>query len=80
MSVSNEIGNCIVFLGLDPKTGEPLLEKRSFSVPTQLEEIGKGEVIVRLLAATICGSDLHTLRGKRPNEPVPRYRTLSGPK
>ena len=29
-----------------------------------------GEVLVRVNLATICGSDLHTLRGRR-KEPVP---------
>ena len=31
---------------------------------------GEGEVLVRVSMATICGSDLHTLAGRR-QEPVP---------
>lgn len=42
------------------------LEFRAVPVP----EPGPGEVLVRLSLATICGSDLHTLQGRR-NEPVP---------
>lgn len=36
----------------------------------ELPELGSGEALVRVGAATICGSDLHTLRGDR-DSPVP---------
>ncbi|WP_243790404.1 zinc-binding dehydrogenase [Saccharopolyspora gloriosae] len=39
---------------------------REFAHP----ELGAGEVLVRVRMATICGSDLHTLRGDRPT-PLP---------
>ena len=34
------------------------------------ERLGAGEVLVRLSLATICGSDLHTIAGRRQG-PVP---------
>eukprot|EP00971_Amphidinium_carterae_P201066 3990043-Amphidinium_carterae.1 len=34
------------------------------------ETLGEGELLVKLHAATICGSDLHTVSGKR-QEPMP---------
>jgi len=40
---------------------------REVAIPDRLRE---GELLVRLEASTICGSDLHTVAGKR-NEPVP---------
>eukprot|EP00927_Polykrikos_kofoidii_P044483 TRINITY_DN38437_c0_g1_i1.p1 TRINITY_DN38437_c0_g1~~TRINITY_DN38437_c0_g1_i1.p1 ORF type:complete len:427 (+),score=57.27 TRINITY_DN38437_c0_g1_i1:45-1325(+) len=42
-------------------------ELREIPLPDKLNE---GEMLVRLEAATICGSDLHTVSGKR-QEPVP---------
>lgn len=36
-----------------------------------LPEIGEGEILGKVRAATICGSDLHTIIGRR-QEPVPR--------
>ena len=37
----------------------------------QVPEIEEGEILGRIRAATICGSDLHTIIGRR-KEPVPR--------
>ena len=37
-----------------------------------LPEIGEGEILGKMKAATICGSDLHTIIGRR-TEPVPRF-------
>jgi len=42
-------------------------ELREIPLPDRLSE---GELLVRLECATICGSDLHTVDGKR-NEPLP---------
>ncbi|GAA3850673.1 alcohol dehydrogenase catalytic domain-containing protein [Saccharothrix violaceirubra] len=39
-------------------------------VTTPLSEPGPGEVLVRVDLATVCGSDLHTVHGRRPS-PVP---------
>ena len=36
-----------------------------------IPEIGEGEILGKIRAATICGSDLHTIIGRR-QEPVPR--------
>jgi len=46
--------------------GKPF-ELQEFKLPTVL---GEGEVLVKLDTATICGSDLHTVHGRR-NEPTP---------
>lgn len=45
--------------------GRPL-EYRSLPLP----KLRRGEVLVRISLATICGSDLHTFQGRR-NEPTP---------
>ncbi len=45
-----------------------LLESEIADVP----EIEEGEILGKVRAATICGSDLHTIIGRR-QEPVPRY-------
>ncbi|MGQ9674494.1 MAG: zinc-binding dehydrogenase [Chloroflexota bacterium] len=49
---------------------------RSFGEPLQVEEVpfpelGPGEVLVRVLAAGICGSDVHMWRGQDPRTPLP---------
>eukprot|EP00930_Biecheleria_cincta_P046989 TRINITY_DN32500_c0_g1_i1.p1 TRINITY_DN32500_c0_g1~~TRINITY_DN32500_c0_g1_i1.p1 ORF type:complete len:401 (+),score=50.14 TRINITY_DN32500_c0_g1_i1:72-1274(+) len=46
--------------------GQPF-ELREIALPDQLNE---GELLVRMDVATICGSDLHTVSGKR-QEPMP---------
>jgi len=51
-----------VFHGVDK-----LQEIQEFAIPDRLRE---GELLVKLHAATICGSDLHTVSGKR-TEPMP---------
>ncbi len=48
------------------KFGRPL-EKREFPLP----QPGKGEVLVELAAAGVCGSDAHMWRGKDPRTPLP---------
>lgn len=48
------------------QVGQPF-ELREIPIPDKLRE---GELVVRLEVATICGSDLHTVSGKR-NEPTP---------
>ncbi|MCL2803634.1 MAG: alcohol dehydrogenase catalytic domain-containing protein, partial [Micrococcales bacterium] len=40
--------------------------KGHVAMPLELGHPGSGEVLVEILAATICGSDLHTLSGRRP--------------
>lgn len=37
-----------------------------------LPEIQEGEILGKILVATVCGSDLHTLQGRR-NVPTPRF-------
>lgn len=51
----------LVFTG----PGQPL-ELRDVALPT----LGPGEVLVRITLSTVCGSDLHTMTGKR-STPVP---------
>lgn len=46
----------VVWLGGDQ------FETRSFDLP----ELGEGESLIRLTTATVCGSDRHTVRGRRP--------------
>ncbi len=48
------------------EVGQPL-ELKQFDVPT---EIAPGGALCRVLMATICGSDLHTISGRR-TEPAP---------
>ena len=46
-------------------------KKRLESEFAEIPEIEEGEILGRITAATICGSDLHTIIGRR-QEPVPR--------
>jgi putative phosphonate catabolism associated alcohol dehydrogenase len=48
------------------KVGRPV-ELREFNLPAKME---KGSALCRVLFSTICGSDLHTITGKR-TEPTP---------
>ncbi|OMB98909.1 dehydrogenase [Mycobacterium sp. NS-7484] len=43
-------------------TGASDIELRTVPIP----ELGAGEVLVRVRLATVCGSDLHTVSGRRP--------------
>jgi putative phosphonate catabolism associated alcohol dehydrogenase len=43
-------------------TGGPTLELHDVRIP----ELGAGEMLVRITLATVCGSDLHTVSGRRP--------------
>lgn len=61
-SRKSSTGHGMVFHGV----GKPF-EMRQMRLPETLEE---GELLVRLEVATICGSDLHTISGKR-TEPMP---------
>ena len=55
----------VVFVGADKV---PPLELRCLDIPATLQE---GQILARILMCTICGSDLHTLQGKR-KEACPR--------
>ena len=46
--------------------GEPLEEQEFEILP-----LGKGEVLVKLLASGVCGSDLHMASGEDPRTPLP---------
>ncbi|RKY63395.1 MAG: alcohol dehydrogenase, partial [Candidatus Latescibacterota bacterium] len=46
--------------------GEPL-RPRELEVP----ELGEGQVLVKLEASGVCGSDLHMARGRDPRTPLP---------
>ena len=43
------------------KEGEP----HTFTENIKIPDLNEGEILGKILAATICGSDLHTLCGKR---------------
>ena len=47
-------------------------KKQLKSEMAQVPDIGEGEILGKIKAATICGSDLHTIIGRR-QEPVPRF-------
>ena len=51
-------GKVVLFMGV----GEPL-EEAEFPLPEELEP---GAVLVRTSIATVCGSDMHSWRGRRP--------------
>ena len=51
-------GKAIFFLGV----GQPL-EARKYPLPEQLEA---GAILVKIRMATVCGSDMHSWRGRRP--------------
>ncbi len=59
------IAKRLVFMGPDKK---PFYLSESISIPA----LQAGQVLARIRLATICGSDLHTITGKR-KEPTPRY-------
>ncbi len=56
-SPSNSRASAVVFHA----PGKPL-ELREFALP----DLQAGEVLVQITCSTICGSDLHTIRGDRP--------------
>jgi len=51
-------GKAVVFMG----AGNPF-EEREFPVPDKLEP---GAILVKTSLATVCGSDMHTWKGRRP--------------
>lgn len=55
----------VVFKGADV---EPCLVLEKAPIP----DIQDGEILGKILVATICGSDIHTIKGRR-KEAVPRY-------
>ena len=65
-----EFGKCLVFYGYDKLTNSPKLSMEEFVLPNRNSELAKGQVLLKISLATVCGSDLHTLRGRR-KEPVP---------
>ena len=60
--MSSKSGKVILFMG----AGNPL-EERTFPLPDDIEP---GALLVKTTMATVCGSDMHTWRGRRPF-PVP---------
>jgi len=65
-----EFGKCLIFYGFDKLTNSPKLSLEEFVLPNRNSELAKGQVLLKISLATVCGSDLHTLRGRR-KEPVP---------
>ncbi len=55
----------VVFFGAD-RTPSLIYEE------TTVPEIQDGEILAKIILATICGSDIHTIKGMRA-EAVPRY-------
>ena len=72
MAISNhrEFGRCMVFYGFDKLINTPKLSLEEFVLPNKSSELSKNQVLLKIALATVCGSDLHTLRGRR-KEPVP---------
>ena len=56
--MSSQTGKVVLFTGV----GEPL-EEAEFPLPEELEP---GAILVRTSIATVCGSDMHSWRGRRP--------------
>ena len=71
-SKGEEHGKCMVFRGYDASSKLPKLSIEEFQVPDNANELSEGQVLLKILLATVCGSDLHTLSGRR-KEPVPWY-------
>ena len=69
-SKTREIGRCMVFHGYEKSSNTPNLSIEEFRVPDHLNELSEGQVLLKIVLATVCGSDLHTLSGRR-KEPVP---------
>ena len=65
-SATSSRGQRVIFQG---PSATPLLETQYAELP----QIEPGEILGKVKAATICGSDLHTMLGRRPQEPFPRY-------
>ena len=65
-----EIGRCMVFYGYEKSSNTPNLSIEEFRVPDNSNELSEGQVLLKIVLATVCGSDLHTLSGRR-KEPVP---------
>ena len=57
-------GERVVFQG-------PTAEQSFVTEQAEIPKINDGEILGRIKAATICGSDIHTFLGKR-HEPFPR--------
>ena len=69
-SKTREIGRCMVFHGYENSSNTPNLSIEEFRVPDNSNELSEGQVLLKIVLATVCGSDLHTLSGRR-KEPVP---------
>lgn len=65
MSQAVDIARRLVFLGSHAK---PSVIQEVVSIP----KLKSGEILGKMRMATICGSDLHTISGKR-KEATPRY-------
>ena len=66
---NSQKGNRFVFQGLKAK---PMFQMET---NVDLPKLNEGEVLVKVRAATICLSDIHTVCGTR-NEPTPRLYVL----
>ena len=58
MSINSKTGKVVLFMGV----GKPL-EIREYPLPDVLEP---GATLVKTTMATVCGSDYHSWRGRRP--------------
>ena len=56
--MSSQMGKVVFFMGV----GKPL-ELHEFPLPDKLED---GAVLVKTTMATVCGSNMHSWRGRRP--------------
>ena len=70
LAKKKQLGRCMIFHGFDEVTNKPKLSIEEFLLPERASELSNGQVLLKISLATVCGSDLHTLRGRR-KEPVP---------
>lgn len=56
---------------LDNRVGEVYEPFRVRFLSQKMEQLAPDEVLVRVRASAICGSDLHIARGKHPSAPLP---------
>lgn len=79
-----EYSSCKLFSALSAMDNSSTAQRAVFrgpKTPLQTEfanvpKIEEGEILGKVKAATICGSDLHTIIGRR-QEPTPRFVKVS---
>ena len=70
-TIDEKVAKRLVFMGPDK---QPFYILENVSIPS----LQSGQILAKIRLATICGSDLHTITGKR-REATPRYVCESVP-